>query len=74
MPSIASYCQQLIWRDTTAIMNLYPPLRLHPMTRGAINNIVLKHKKSLLTTIQQKATNAPKNVEAEALRAENPML
>ena len=48
MSLISSYCGNHLWRDTTAIMNLYPPLRLHPMTRGAINNIVMKHKKNLL--------------------------
>lgn len=25
-------------------MGLYLPMRLHPMTRGAINNIILRHK------------------------------
>ena len=26
-------------------MNLYPPLRLHPVTRGAVNSTVMRYKK-----------------------------
>lgn len=37
------YCN-FIWKDISAFLNLYPSMRLHPMTRGAINNIILKHK------------------------------
>jgi hypothetical protein len=37
------YCNY-IWKDISAILNLYPSMRLHPMTRGVINNIILKHK------------------------------
>ena len=74
MPSLAAYCKDYLWRDTTAIMNLYPPLRLHPMTRGAINNIVLKHKKLLLTHMQAKLhAQAAVTPEVEAMRRENPM-
>lgn len=51
MNPLAEYCN-ILWRDLTAIMNLYPPLRLHPMTRGAINNIVMKHKRNLLQSPQ----------------------
>ena len=28
-------------------MNLYLPLRLHPSTRGVVNNIINKHKAAL---------------------------
>ena len=69
MPAMAAYCKDYLWRDTTAIMNLYPPLRLHPMTRGAINNIVLKHKKLLLTNMQAK----PQTPSGKP-NSENPML
>jgi hypothetical protein len=37
------YCNY-IWKDISAILNLYPSMRLHPMTRGVINNIIFKHK------------------------------
>ena len=37
------YCNY-IWKDISALLNLYPSMRLHPMTRGVINNIILKHK------------------------------
>jgi len=74
MPSLSDYCKSFIWRDTTSIMNLYPPLRLHPMTRGAINNIVMKHKKNLLTSIPPKQEVPPVNPEDDSLKKENPML
>ena len=45
MPALASYCN-FVYQDPAAILNLYLPLRLHPMTRSAINNIVLRHKPS----------------------------
>lgn len=41
--SMREYCNY-IWKDISAILNLYPSMRLHPMTRGVINNIILKHK------------------------------
>lgn len=33
-----------MWQDPACIMNLYLPMRLHPMTRAAVNTIILKHK------------------------------
>lgn len=74
MPAMSAYCNNFLWRDTTAIMNLYPPLRLHPMTRGAINNIVMKHKKNLLSTPQTRTASASNDAEVEGLSKENPML
>ena len=44
LPYIQNYCQDNIWRSLSVITNLYLPLRLHPMTRGTINNIILRHK------------------------------
>ena len=41
--SMREYCNY-IWKDLSAILNLYPSMRLHPMTRSVINNIILKHK------------------------------
>lgn len=35
-----------------AIMNLYPPLRLHPVTRGAVNNIITRYKKLGLVAVE----------------------
>ena len=71
MTPLSEYCK-ILWRDTTAIMNLYPPLRLHPMTRGAINNIVMKHKRNLLTPSQkQSLTGAGAGGKGAE---ENPML
>lgn len=43
--AITNYCEY-VWQDPAAIMGLYLPMRLHPMTRGAINNIILRHKPS----------------------------
>lgn len=63
MNPLADYCN-ILWRDTTAIMNLYPPLRLHPMTRGAINNIVMKHKRNLMTPSQKRSLSG-NNKEVE---------
>lgn len=75
MSPLAEYCK-ILWKDTTAIMNLYAPLRLHPMTRSAINNIVMKHKRNLLTTTQPQrpAAGNVANTEVAELSKENPML
>ena len=43
IPALAKYCN-FVWQDPAAIMGLYLPMRLHPMTRSAINNIILRHK------------------------------
>ena len=48
MEQINHYATTLVWRDLQAITNLYPPLRLHPMTRGAVNNIITRYKKLAL--------------------------
>lgn len=45
VPALTNYCD-FVWQDPAAIMGLYLPMRLHPMTRGAINNIILRHKPS----------------------------
>lgn len=36
-----------IWKEPSVFLNLYLPLRLHPMTRGVINNIINAHKPKL---------------------------
>ena len=72
MQPLAEYCKHL-WRDTTAIMSLCPPLRLHPMTRGAINNIVSKYKRVYLSPGRSASTNS-NNPPLEGMSADNPML
>jgi hypothetical protein len=43
VPALKEYCSY-VWQDPSCIMNLYLPMRLHPMTRLAVNEIILKHK------------------------------
>ena len=45
IPQLFHY-SNYIWTDPATILNLYLSMRLHPMTRGAINNIVLRYKPS----------------------------
>jgi len=43
IPPLSTYCD-FVWQDPATFLNLYMPLRLHPMTRSAINNIIVRHK------------------------------
>ena len=43
IPLISKVCDY-IWQDPATILNLYLPLRLHPMSRNAVNNVILRHK------------------------------
>jgi hypothetical protein len=45
IPALTQYCD-FVYQDVAAILNLYLPMRLHPMSRGAVNNIILRHKPS----------------------------
>mmetsp|Transcript_24721 Transcript_24721/g.38495 ORF Transcript_24721/g.38495 Transcript_24721/m.38495 type:complete len:91 (+) Transcript_24721:998-1270(+) len=45
IPSVYHF-SNYIWQDASTVLNLYLPMRLHPMTRGAINNIILRYKPS----------------------------
>ena len=51
--SIHSYCN-FVWQDPSVFLNLYLPLRLHPMTRQTINSIVLKYKPIKQEEIEEK--------------------
>ena len=42
---LGKYCKY-IFQDPATFLNLYLPLRLHPMTRSAINSIIVRHKPS----------------------------
>ena len=46
IPSTLANYTDYVWRDPAAVLNLYLPMRLHPMTRGAVNNIILRYKPS----------------------------
>jgi len=43
LPTITQLCDYL-WQDPATLLNLYLPLRLHPMSRNAVNNVILRHK------------------------------
>ena len=43
VPALREYCNYL-WQDPSCILNLYLPMRLHPMTRHAVNQIISRHK------------------------------
>ena len=44
--SLYQLCSHMPQNPST-FLNLYLPLRLHPMTRGVINNIINKHRNAL---------------------------
>jgi len=43
IPTMSTLCDY-IWQDPATFLDLYLPLRLHPVTRAAVNDIILKHK------------------------------
>ena len=43
IPTMSLLCDY-IWQDPATFLDLYLPLRLHPVTRTAVNDIILKHK------------------------------
>ena len=43
VPALKEYCN-FVWQDPSVMTNLYLPMRLHPMTRAAVNTIILRHK------------------------------
>jgi hypothetical protein len=43
VPALKEYCNYM-WQDPSTFLNLYLPMRLHPMTRNAVYNIILRHK------------------------------
>lgn len=46
VPALKEYCR-FLWQDITSVCNLYLPMRLHPITRQAVNSIISKHKPKL---------------------------
>lgn len=41
--ALHEYCN-FVWQDPAVFLNLYLPLRLHPVTRGVINTIINRYK------------------------------
>ena len=62
IPTMSHLCNY-IWQDPRTFLDLYLPLRLHPVTRQTINDIILTHKpvKKPEEAIEQQDEQIPKD-------------
>ena len=72
VPALKEYCNY-VWQDPATFLNLYLPMRLHPLTRHSVHQIILRHKPQtrVLTEEQQALKDAEEKKDVQIEENEN---